>query len=342
MEGIDADKVSAWLAEQLGLALPVSFELIAGGRSNLTYKVSAADGAEVVLRRPPTGSVLPTAHDMSREHRIISALYETAVPVPKPLGLCLDEEVNGAPFYVMEHVRGHVLRDRAAAEALLDEKARARASASLVEVLARLHLLAPDSVGLGDLARREGYLARQLARWHGQFEKSQVPGTARPVVVDEVYEKLSAALPEQEGTAIVHGDYRLDNTMLSPRGEVVAVLDWEICTLGDALADVGLLMVYWSEPGDAMNPLNLSPTLAAGFLSRRELRQAYAESTGRDLAGLDYYVAFGYWKLACILQGVLFRYLAGAAGGDRSGVESFAENVRLLGEAAASFLRALA
>ncbi len=338
MEGIEVEKVSDWLAGELGLALPLSFELIAGGRSNLTYKVTAADGAEVVLRRPPTGSVLPTAHDMPREHRIISALGSTEVPVPRPLGLCLDESVNGAPFYVMEHVRGHVLRDKAAAEALLDAEARGRASRSLVEVLAKLHSLDVDQVGLGDLARRDGYLARQLERWHGQFDKSQVEGAERPAVIDEVYAALAAELPDQQGSAIVHGDYRLDNTMLSSHGEVLAVLDWEICTLGDCLADVGLLMVYWSEPGDAMNPLNLSPTLAEGFLTRAELRSAYEAATGRDLSGLGYYVAFGYWKLACILQGVLFRYLAGAAGGDRSGVETFAENVRLLGQAAASSL----
>ncbi|MGH9297867.1 MAG: phosphotransferase family protein, partial [Acidimicrobiales bacterium] len=175
-----------------------------------------------------------------------------------------------------------------------------------------------------------------------QFDKSQVENIERPVLVDKVYERLSAAVPEQQGTTIVHGDYRLDNTMLSDDGEVVAVLDWEICTLGDPLADIGLLMVYWSEPGDTTTALGVAPTLAPGFSSRAELRDSYAATTGRDLSGLDYYIAFGYWKLACILQGVFFRYLGGAGGGDRSGVDTFGEHVRLLAAAAETSLEGVA
>ncbi|MHB1988899.1 MAG: phosphotransferase family protein [Acidimicrobiales bacterium] len=342
MEGIDEAPVTAWLADNALLTAPLSFELIAGGRSNLTYKVTDVEGTAVVLRRPPTGHVLPTAHDMAREHRIVSALGPTTVPVPATIGLCEDLSVNGAPFYVMEHVDGRVLRDTETAEQALDEVGRRHASHSIVDVLVQLHAVDVDAVGLGDLGRHDGYLSRQLERWHGQFDKSQVKGADRPRLVDEVYEDLSSAIPEQPGTTIVHGDYRLDNTMLGPDGSVIAVLDWEICTLGDPLADVGLLMVYWSEPGDTVTALNVAPTLAAGFAPRAELRARYADATGRELERLDYYVAFGYWKLACILQGVLARYLGGAAGGDRSGVDMFAEHVRLLAKAAAQSLAAVA
>ena len=342
MEGIDEGAVTAWLAEHVGLVPPLGFELIAGGRSNLTFKVLDAAGRPVVLRRPPTGHVLPTAHDMSREHRVVTALGPTAVPVPETLGLCTDASVNGAPFYVMEYVAGHVLRDLPAAEREMDEAGRRRASESLVEVLAALHAVDVEAVGLGDFGRKEGYLARQLERWHGQFDRSQVDGVERHRAVDRVYERLSSSIPAQQGSTIVHGDYRLDNTVLADDGTVAAVLDWEICTLGDPLADVGLLMVYWTEPGDSTAALGRAPTVAAGFASREELRARYAVATGRDLYGLAYYVAFGYWKLACILQGVYARYLGGAGGGDRSGVDMFGVQVRLLAEAAEQALAGVA
>jgi aminoglycoside phosphotransferase (APT) family kinase protein len=342
MEGIDEAPTTAWLAEHVGLAPPLSFDLIAGGRSNLTFRVGDAARRHVVLRRPPVSHVLPTAHDMGREHRIVSALGPTAVPVAQTLGLCEDVSVNGAPFYVMDYVEGHVLRDRPTAEREMDGAGRLRASESIVDVLADLHAVDVDAVGLGELGRREGYLSRQLQRWHGQFDKSQIDGVERPALVDDLYERLSASVPEQQGSTIVHGDYRLDNTMLDDDGSVIAVLDWEICTLGDPLADVGLLMVYWSEPGDATTALGVAPTTASGFLRRADLCDRYAAATGRDLTGLGYYVAFGYWKLACILQGVYARYAGGAAGGDRSGVDTFGEHVRLLAEAAQQSLAGIA
>jgi len=336
VEGIQAASVTQWLEAHVGLLPPLDFDLVAGGRSNLTFKVTDAAGRSVVLRRPPTSHVLPTAHDMAREHRVVTALGPTPVPVARTLGLCLDADVNGAPFYVMEFVRGHVLRDAAIAEAVLEPAGRRRASESLVEVLASLHDVDVDAVGLGDLGRREGYLSRQLNRWHTQFEGSQVEGVERVETVDRVYERLAEAIPTEDGVTIVHGDYRLDNTMLADDGSVTAVLDWEICTLGDPLADIGLLMVYWTEPGDASAVLGgVAPTTVPGFASRAEVRSMYAQRTGREVDELDYYVAFGYWKLACILQGVGTRYRGGAAGGDRStGVEGYAAQVRTLAEAA--------
>ncbi len=342
MEGIEEGPATVWLQAHAGLAPPLSFELIAGGRSNLTYRVADTSGRTVVLRRPPVAEVLPTAHDMVREHRVVAALGPSRVPVPAAIGLCDDPGVIGAPFYVMEHVQGRVVRDVAAAERWLDKAGRWRASESLVEVLGEIHRVDLDAAGLGDLGRHEGYLARQLERWHGQFDRSQVEELPRAELVDALYERLSAAVPAQQETTLVHGDYRLDNTVLDGGGKVVAVLDWEICTLGDPLADVGLLMVYWSEAGDATNALEVSPTLAPGFASRKELRERYAALTGRDLGGLEYYVGFGYWKVACILQGVFSRYRRGAGGGDRSAVDSLGERVHRLAEAADAALAGVA
>ncbi|HEX9969917.1 MAG TPA: phosphotransferase family protein [Acidimicrobiales bacterium] len=335
IEGIDSEAVSAWFVENIpGTVLPLTFDLIAGGRSNLTFKVTDAEGNASVLRRPPTSHVLPTAHDMGREHRIISALQSTPVPVAPVRGFCDDESVNGKPFYVMGYVEGHVLRDRVDAEKTLDEQARTAAGLSIADVLAEIHAVDVDAVGLGELGRRDGYIERQLKRWYGQFKQSnEQTGRAVPLV-DEVHDFLSTHVPPQHGTAIVHGDYRLDNTILGDDGQVRAVLDWEICTLGDPLADVGLLMVYWGEAGDDITPLGNPPTSAPGFASRADLIARYAERSGRDVSQLDLYVAFGYWKLACILEGVYARYAGGAMGGDRSGFDVFAEQVVRLAEAA--------
>jgi aminoglycoside phosphotransferase (APT) family kinase protein len=335
MEGIDEARVGEWFEANIaGAKPPLGFELIAGGRSNLTYRVTDSAGNDFVLRRPPTSHVLPTAHDMGREYRIVTALGPTPVPVPATFGYCGDESVNGAPFYVMSFVEGNIPRDAETARKVLDEPARRRAGESLIDVLADLHAVDVDAVGLGDLARRDGYIERQLKRWYSQFRQSQ-EGTGRTVpLVDEMHELLAARVPGQVGATIVHGDYRLDNTMLGDDGRCRAVLDWELCTLGDPLADVGLLMVYWPEPGDADPALGLTPTTLPGFPSRAEMRSRYGDRSGRDVSALDFYVAFGYWKLACIVQGVHARYAGGAMGGDRSGITAFSDQVLQLAEAA--------
>ena len=332
IEGIDDDRVSAWLEENIaGARRPFTFELIAGGRSNLTFKVTGADGSRFVLRRPPVSHVLPTAHDMAREHRIISALGPTDVPVAPALGFCADETVNQRPFYVMAFVDGHILRDRTHVESVLDVAARRVASADLVKVLAAIHAVDVDAVGLGDLGRREGYIERQLKRWYSQFRQS-VEGRDRSVpIVDEVHDLLAARIPVQGPAAIVHGDYRLDNTMLGDDGRVRAVLDWELCTLGDPMADLGLLTVYWAEPADDSPALvGVSATSAEGFATRGELAEQYGKAAGRDTSALPFYVAFGYWKLACILEGVHARYEAGAMGGDRNATAGMGQQVEAL------------
>jgi len=342
VEGIDHDRVSECMtATVAGATAPFRFELIAGGRSNLTYRVTDDAGDSFALRRPPVSHVLPTAHDMRREYTVITALGGTDVPVPRTLGLCTDESVNGASFYLMSFVEGHIVRDeRAASE--LSEASRSRAGDSLVDTLARLHAVDVDAVGLGDFARRDAYIARQLKRWHGQFTQSTVDGHPGPAVVDRVHELLADRIPEQQGASIVHGDYRLDNTVLDDRGTVRAILDWEISTLGDPLADLGLLLVYWAEPEDGDPALvGVAPTVLPGFARRAHLLARYAEASGRDVSQISYYRAFGYWKLACILQGVHVRYAGGAAAGDRSGVDQFATHVGRLGERALAEVESL-
>jgi aminoglycoside phosphotransferase (APT) family kinase protein len=327
VQGIAVPEVTDWLLDHIeGLAAPLSFELISGGRSNLTYAVTGGGDRKVVLRRPPVSHVLSTAHDMAREYRVISALRDTDVPVAPALAFCSDESVNERPFYVMEFVDGHVLRDVAGTEAVLNETYRRVAGEQLIDVLAAIHRVDVDAVGLGDFARRDGYLERQLRRWHGQFAKSQEQakeiGVYRPVpLVDEVHKLLADRLPVQQGTAIVHGDYRLDNTIMSAGGKIMAVLDWELCTLGDPLADVGTLVAYWAEEPGRQGPSSAVATMAQsaatalpGFPSRTEIAARYATNSGRDLADLNFYVAFAYWKLACILEGVFVRYAANAMG----------------------------
>ena len=331
--GIDAGAVTAWFATHEPSARPpLQFSLITGGRSNLTYKVTDAAGAAWVLRRPPLGNLLPSAHDMGREHRIMAALAGSPVPVPPMVGLNTDATVNGAPFYVMRFVDGIVLRDPEIMEAV-PEPLRWAAAESLVDVLADLHDVDPDAVGLGDLGRREGYVERLLRRWRSQWEKSK---TRDLPLVDEVADRLARRIPDAGPARIVHGDYRLDNAIVSPDdGAVRAVLDWELCTLGDPLADVGLLLVYWTEPEDDFSPLSWAPTTAPGFPGRKEVAARYAARSGRDLSEIDYYVALGLWKVAVILEGVYARYAAGAYGETDDTYREFEEVVPRLAEEAA-------
>jgi aminoglycoside phosphotransferase (APT) family kinase protein len=310
--GVDVASVTAWLEGNVaGARGPFAFDVIAGGHSNLTFRVTGSDGTRFVLRRPPLGHVLASAHDMSREHRILAGLRDTAVPVPPVLGFCDDLEVNGAPFYVMAFVDGHVLRDQPTAERVLTEAARSNASRSLVDTMAAIHAVDLDAAGLAQLGRHEGYIERQLTRWYSQWNQGK---TRELAAVDRVHDALLSRIPEQGPATIVHGDYRLDNTMVDDAGEVVAVLDWEICTLGDPLADLGLLHVYWNGPNDAVGAWSGSATTAPGFWDRPQLTQRYAEVSGRDVSHLDFYVAFAFWKLACIIEGVYSRYLGGALG----------------------------
>lgn len=336
--GIDHGRVSAWLTANVpGSVAPFSFSLIEGGRSNLTYRVADSAGNRYVLRRPPLGHVLATAHDVAREHRIISAVGRTGVPVAPALGVCIDESVNGAPFYVMGFVDGVVLDSPERAVGLTVEQKR-DLSHDLIDVLADLHAVDVDAVGLGDLAKREGYVERQVRRWTTQWENSR---TRDLPAIDEVARRLAADIPTQVGVSIAHGDYRFGNCLVdTDTRRVTAVLDWELCTLGDPLADVGYLGVYWvHDDGSGSRPND--PTGAGGFPAYRDLVERYAARTGRDVSRIDYYVAFSAFRLAVISEGVYARYINGAMGDriDPELLESFRSGVDMLAEGALATLR---
>ena len=300
-----------------------------------------AAGHAYALRRPPVSHVLATAHDMAREHTVISALQATDVPVPRTLGLCTDTGVNGAPFYVMSFVEGHILRD---------ERPRPRCPRRCGPT-PRTRWSTPwpgstpsTSTPSASATSPAGRATSPASSSGGTASSSSRPWTATRArrSIDRAWEELSAKIPEQQGVAIVHGDYRLDNTVLDDRGDVIAILDWEICTLGDPLADLGLLLVYWAEADDADQAvLGVAPTALPGFATRAQLVERYAAASGRDVSAVPYYRAFGIWKLACILQGVYVRYAGGAAAGDRSGVDQFADGVARLGERALADVEAL-
>lgn len=307
LPGIDLPAVRRWVSAVLPQAVaPLTLTRVGDGRSNLTYRVDDGAGHRWVVRRPPVGPRLPSAHDMAREHRLIAALGPAGVPVPEALGLCEDETVTGAPFYLMEHVDGIVITDRDDALAV-PAAVREHAGPAAIEALVSLHEVDVERAGLADLARHGSYAERQLRRWLAQWKASSLD--QRPEI-EQAHALLSAAIPPQRTTGIVHGDYKLENLVLDRAGDVRAILDWELCTLGDPLADLGLLLVYWSEPGDDLR-IGLgpkSPTRAPGFATREELVAAYARRSGGNLDGLPFFRALGAWKLAIIVEGVRRRF----------------------------------
>ncbi|MFF4623533.1 phosphotransferase family protein [Nonomuraea jabiensis] len=315
--GIDRTALIAWMGRNVPDAgEPLSVSLISGGRSNLTYLIEARD-RRLVLRRPPLGHVLPTAHDMRREWRVISALSATPVPVPSPVAFCGDESVIGAPFYLMGYVEGAAVRTREELGSPSPSQAR-RLSERLAEVLAAIHAVDYREVGLGDFGRPEGYLARQLERWGQQWERSK---TGDLPEYDRLVERLRERLPAASDSTLVHGDYRLDNTLVrfGEPIEIMAVVDWEMSTLGDPLADLGLTLTYWHDQGDeerARIPVAGDVTLAPGFMNAAEFAAHYAKVSGRDISDLGFYVAFGNFKLAVIVEGIHARFRQGKTVGE--------------------------
>ncbi|MFB7780190.1 phosphotransferase family protein [Streptomyces bauhiniae] len=316
--GLDLDRLRALLdRERPGLVTgPLTGRLIEGGRSNLTYAVT--DGtSRWVVRRPPLGHVLATAHDMRREHRVISALHPTRVPVPRPVLLCEDEEVLGAPFYVMEFVEGTPYRTADQLAPLGAERTRG-AVLSLVDTLVELHAVDPAEVGLADFGRPEGFLDRQLRRWGKQLDASRNRELAG---VDELHAALGRSLPTSPAPAVVHGDYRLDNVLIGEGDRIEAVLDWEMSTLGDPLTDLGLLVMYSQPLGTPHSPV-FTTAEALGHPTPAELIERYAERSGRDVSDVNWYTAFAWFKLAVILEGIHYRYTLGqtvGGGFDRIG-----------------------
>jgi aminoglycoside phosphotransferase (APT) family kinase protein len=334
--GINRGPVTDWIAARVdGLATPLQFDQIEGGASNLTYRVTDAAGVRYVLRRPPTGHVLASAHDMAREHRIMAALHDTAVPVPPLVGLCDDHSVNEAPFFVMDFVEGSIVFDLADGEAV-EPALRPVMRDSLVDTLVTLHAVDPDDVGLGELGRKEDYCARQLRRWKRQIDE----GSDREIpLLNDLHTRLAASIPPQQGAGIVHGDYRLDNCMMDFDGHVAAVLDWELCTLGDVLADLAGMVMWWGDDPEARGRIADVPTRADGFGTADDVIARYAASSDRDISALPWYVAFQHWRLACISEGVRVRYSLGAMGDQETRDDEFSrDNVDGLLEGAQRWL----
>jgi aminoglycoside phosphotransferase (APT) family kinase protein len=318
VKGLDLER----LRQHLGSTRELTGEMFTGGRSNLTYAVT--DGEQRwVLRRPPLGHVLPTAHDMVREHRVLEALSKAGFPVPRPVLLCTDTEVIGAPFYLMEHVDGTIYRDVGDLVAMGPQAMNAL-SLSLVDTLADLHALDPAAIGLAGFGRPEGFNQRQVVRWRKQLDASR----SRDVRgIDELHARLAVDVPAGGPGAVVHGDYRLDNVLIGPHREVAAVLDWEMSTLGDPLSDVALMLIYASLPLQVSHGAG-APISVPGHPSLAELTARYAARSGRDVSDLNWYVGFAAFKLAVILEGVHYRYVQGQTVG--GGFETIGDMVEPL------------
>ncbi|TNC29190.1 phosphotransferase family protein [Amycolatopsis alkalitolerans] len=333
---LPVDRLASWLEPRVpDLELPLTSTLIAGGRSNLTYRVSDAAGHRFALRRPPGLIEVEGAHDVAREFRIQQALSRrSGVRVAAQIAFCEDENVIGAPFSVMEFVDGSIVRDAASA-ATLDERARRGAGHALVGELVELHRPSPAELGLADLGRPEGYLSRQLRRWSAQIHGE----SATTTLLTEGHLRLTHRLPRQQRTALLHGDFRLDNVILSRAGDVRAVLDWELSTQGDPLADLGWLLLYW-QPED--RPAKVLPrgSELPGFPTAAELTARYATGTGLDLTELPYYIAFAAWRLAVITLGVAARYRGGGRAGSDLAVDELTADAGVLAEHALTLLDA--
>jgi aminoglycoside phosphotransferase (APT) family kinase protein len=329
--GIRYEAVSKFFAEHVpGGDVPLRFSLISGGRSNLTYRVEGG-GKVWVLRRPPLGHVLPTAHDMAREYRVLRAMQKAGFPAPPPIALCEDPAVNDYPFYVMEYREGVIIADQVPAGYADTEERRKAIGRALIETLVQLHAIDYEAVGLGDFGRPEGYLERQVRRWSEQWARSET----RPLpAIDELIRRLRASIPVSPKPTIVHGDYRLGNMMLDREdpGRVVAVLDWEMATLGDPLTDLGYTLVYWGEAGDPQEYFTARIASAAtalpGFHTRKELIDLYARLSGRDVSAIEWYEVFAQYKLAVIVEGIHARYLKGETVGE--GFEGMGQRAELL------------
>lgn len=331
--GIRGDAVSRWFNEHVdGVRGPLTFERIAGGRSNLTYLVEDSDSIRWVLRRPPLGMAHSRAHDVLREAEVLDRLRDTPVPAPAVVGSCDDDSVTGAPFFVMEHVDGVVLRDPDIVTATVPVDGRPALASALVEALATLHAVDPRDVGWGGLAGRDDYVARQLRRWSTNWAQDRVR------VLEDIgrtHDRLCERIPRQGAARIVHGDFRLDNCLFAPDGRIGGILDWELTTVGDPLADLGQLLAYWAEPDDEVCALENPPTRVAGFPTRDDLVEQYlAAVRPATVPDIDYYVAFNWWKIACIVEGVYTRTLRGAMGASDRSPESFgAQAERLAAQA---------
>lgn len=320
MKGIDEERLAGWMASAVAEATPpIEIHPLTGDRSDGAFWIGDAAGRAWVLRRPPARRPTPSAEDLARTHKVLRALAGTAVPAPVPVAFCTDDTVAGAPFSLIEFVDGHVLAGPADAEKLLDAAGRRLAAESLVDALVAIHDVDVDAVGLGDLAPRHGHMARQLELWHHSTLAGQGAARRCLLLVHDLHGYLAERLPpEPSRPSIVHGDYRVDSAILADDGRVRAVVHWEGAILGDPLADLADLMVCWADPGGQNEALGVTTTAVAGFPTRGEVAQRYAERSGRDIDDLAFFVGFAYWKMACSLEGVYGRERAdGRVGADQ-------------------------
>lgn len=324
--GYEVERVEAWIARQAcGLEPPFTWYKLEGGHSNLTYKLVDRGGRMAVIRRPPLGELLPKAHDMAREWAIISALGSTPVPVARAIAFCEDPSVTGIHFYVMGLVDGQPLYTAEDTERLIPLALRERAAHSFIDVLADLHSVDPDAVGLAELGKKDDYVGRQLKTWYRSWTSSIEGARFDDARAHNLQTFFLDHLPAQGPARVVHGDYGTHNCLFGPDCRVAAVVDWEISTLGDPLADLAYALNGWTEPSEPIGPRGQRPTQLPGFPSRAELAARYARRTGRDLSRLDYYIGFNHWKSACIVHGVYARYLEGkksTAGVDLEGLRA--------------------
>jgi len=308
-EGYDVEAVEAWIAGNVkGLTPPLTWTRLQGGHSNLTYRIDDGEGRAAVIRRPPQGELLPKAHDMSREWALISALGSTAVPVAPAMAFCENPEITGAWFYVMGLIDGQPLYSAQETEGRIPRDERQTLAWSFVDVLADLHKLDPDEIGLSGLGKKEDYVGRQLRTWFRSWTSSIIDAEYDDPRAHEIRDYLAGNIPDQGPAKVVHGDYGLHNCLVGANYKVVAVVDWEISTLGDPLADLGYALNAWAEPGEGREG---AATALSGFPTRAELAARYEEQSGRDLSKLNYYIGFNWWKTACIIHGVYARYRAG-------------------------------
>lgn len=314
--GIDTDLVTEWIVGlDIGAVAPLSFSRIGNGQSNLTYRVGDAGGRHWVLRRPPLGALLASAHDVLREHRIMSALQDTPVPVPKMIATTSDPAVTDAPLVLMGYVDGVVVDDVAVASELSPERRRA-IGLSLPRALGTVHSVDLAKVGLDDLASKKPFAARQLKRWSAQWEHSKTQDIAE---ITEVAQALAAQAPDQSEVTLVHGDYYMSNVITgADNGEVIGIVDWELCTLGEPLADLGNLLAFWPEAGDGVAGPFTAPTLP-GFPGRAELIAGYAEATGRNVTDVGYWHTLALWRLTIIAEGVRRRLINDPRNASRDG-----------------------
>jgi aminoglycoside phosphotransferase (APT) family kinase protein len=335
-EGYQVRAVEDWVRQNVPeLTPPFDWIRLEGGHSNLTYQIDDQNGRSAVIRRPPQGELLPKAHDMSREWALIKALSTTNVPVPKPYGFCEDPDVTGAWFYIMGLIDGKPLYNSEDTQGLVPQSKRETLAHSFFDALADLHQVDPDAVGLGELGKRDSYVGRQIKTWYRSWTSSVSGANFDDDRAHTLQAYFLEHLPDQGPIRVVHGDYGLHNCLFGTDCTVAAIVDWEISTLGDPLADLAYALNPWPDPSDKRPSAPESATSLKGFPPRSALAQRYADRTGRDLSNLPYYVAFNRWKSACIVHGVYARYMEGKKSTEGVDLETLRTRIDLSLELAA-------